>query len=207
MHTWVWAVILFVVGLVEFFIDEYQKVVSVRLKIFEATIFSTLNHYFDFFTHLFLFGMIIDFWEKFHAGIIAVGTLIPYVAYIHGCIAGTAVALIFYKWRKRKGDKERRGRYLEKGREKKKQYSGLKTDVTMEIEEEMVDDDRLDPIQHEDIIHKVKEEVKEELKQELLEDATAEDLYNQVESIGTEPKEEERSKSPTPEAGPSDKKA
>lgn len=158
MSVWVWAIILFIVGLVEYTIDQYEKIVSVRLKVGETVMFGLLNQYFDFFVHVFLFGMIIDFWEKFHSGVYDWSKLIPYACYVHGCVAGMAVALIIYKHRKKQIDKDRRLELLEKARLKKKSLKELSKGVTLTIQETPMDD-----LEREDLKDEAKAEAKERI--------------------------------------------
>jgi hypothetical protein len=140
MPWYCWGLILFVVGIVEFFISEYQNLHSVRLKVKPTILFSELNHLFDFFVNVFLFGMIIDFWEKFKHGNHNFKTLLPYLFYLQGCTIGTILALVVYKKRKKQQDREKRILLLEKARQTKKQLQEFKNDVKTEIEEEIEED-------------------------------------------------------------------
>jgi hypothetical protein len=160
MSVWAWAIILFIVGVVEFMINQYERVVSVRLKVGETVVFGLLNQYFDFFIHIFLFGMIIDFWDKVHKGVYDYGTLIPYAFYVHGCVAGTALALVVYKHRKKKTDAARRLELLEKARLKKKSLKEVSKGVTLTIQETQMDE-----FEREDL----KDEAKAEARQRILE--------------------------------------
>lgn len=142
MSWYVISLALFVVGIIEHFVDESQNLVSVRLKIGQTFLFSLVNKIIDFGVNVFLFGLLIDFYSKFREGTYEFKTLVPYVFYIVGCIIGTTLALWYYKSNKKKTEKEKRLQHLEKARQIKKQLQMLKDDIITEVETEFEFEDQ-----------------------------------------------------------------
>jgi hypothetical protein len=178
-----WIILLFVVGVLEFFIDQYQKITLARLKFWPSVGLQTANQYFTFLVNVYAFGTIMTFWNQIQKGIYDFTTLIPYLAYVHGCIVGTGVALLIYKKRKKKQDKEHKKKILEKARLSKKEFKKYETDVSAVIEEEDFDDLDETSIVKEEIKAELKEEIKEEIKEEQLEEKIKEELDEQLEEV------------------------
>jgi len=159
MSIWIWALVLLIIGLLEYFIDQYQKITLARLKFWQAVLLQYINKLVEFAVNVYVFGTIIIFYDKLKSGIYDWSTLGPYLAYFHGCVLGTAIAIIIYRRLKSKKDKERRIRFLEKARLKKKQYSQQLPDVSMEIEESLLGDD----LDNEDLKQTIVEEATERI--------------------------------------------
>jgi hypothetical protein len=107
MTTFGLSVAFLCIGIIEFFIDTYEKLVSSRLKFWATLGYSTLNQVIDFFMYVFLFSVLIQFWETWHLGVHDYYKLIPYILYTIGKIAGTGFATWWYARKKKQTDKAR----------------------------------------------------------------------------------------------------
>jgi hypothetical protein len=107
MTTTSLSVVFFLIGLVEFAIDTWERLVSVRLKILSTLCYSIINNAIDFLMYIFLFGILIQFWENWHNGVHDYSKLTPYIFYTIGKIAGTIGALYIYKKEKARRDREK----------------------------------------------------------------------------------------------------
>lgn len=168
--TFFWSVLLFLVGVVEFAIDQYEKMVSVRLKFFQTIYFGLLNQYFDFIMNIFLFGILISFWENWHSGIHDYAKLLMYFAYINGRVIGTALATWVYARRKKKKDHEHTLRLISKTDKKgkkrsKKKYNKMVDDAVTKMSNETL----LDSVETEDLKNEIKERVVENVSQKISE--------------------------------------
>lgn len=128
------GLIFLLIGALEYFIDEYQSLVSVRLQVGKTILFATLNRFMDLVVDVFAFAILMQFWEQLKAGNYAIEILFPYLLYLLGCVIGTAMALLFYKKYKRKRDQKQRLIHLEKARSIKKQLQALEDDLSTEVE-------------------------------------------------------------------------
>lgn len=97
----------FVIGIVEWYLDTWERLVSARLKLWATICYSTLNQIIDFFMYVFLFSVLIQFWEAWHTGTHDYYKLIPYVLYTIGKIVGTGLATWLYARNKKRSDKAR----------------------------------------------------------------------------------------------------
>lgn len=186
MPVWAWSLILFIVGTIEYFLSEYQTLVSVRLKVGKTVAFAYVNHVIDFIVHIFLFGLIFDFWNKLEKGTFDYHKLIPYAFYIHGCIAGTALALVVYKYHKKAEDRKRNLAQLERARHKRKILRDIQADVTVEVDED------------------IDEEIKEsESNVEIEAGNIPQEVYNQTDGQGIGTTTEEPTGSPPQSGGQS----
>lgn len=149
--VFLWSVGLFIIGLLEFWIDQHQKIILSRLKLWSTICFQWLNQIFTFLVNVYAFGTIMDFWEKFRSGIYDFKTLVPYLAYVHGCVAGTAVAIAVYANLKKKRDRNKAIKSLEKARNKKKNMNKLNPDISTEVET------LFDDMEQEDMKQQIKE--------------------------------------------------
>lgn len=182
MSVWTSAFVLFLVGTVEFFLSEYQTLVSVRLKVGKTVAFAYVNHVIDFLVHVFLFSMLFAFWRELEKGVFDIKTLIPYLFYIHGCIAGTGLSVIVYKYHKKVEDRKRNLAQLERARHKKKILKTIEADLSVEVEED------------------IDEEMKQE-EQTNAEETTTE-VHDQIDDQGSGPAQEEPTGSPAQSSGP-----
>src|ERR1019366_9316524 len=107
MSTFGLSVGFFCIGLIEFYLDTWERLVSARLKFWATLLYSALNQLIDFFMYVFLFGVLIQFWETWHHGVHDYNKLIPYVLYTVGKILGTALATWLYARNKKKRDTAR----------------------------------------------------------------------------------------------------
>lgn len=155
MLTFGLSVGFFLIGVVEWGLDTWEKLVSVRLKFWSTILFSTLNHIIDFFMYVFLFGILIQFWETWHHGVHDYFKLIPYIAYTAGKVAGTGWATWLYARNKKAQDREKAVKHLEKARAKKKKLGQVKSDISSDVT--VTTDELFDPMD----IDNIREEAKE----------------------------------------------
>jgi hypothetical protein len=167
MHPIWWATGLFVIGVVEFIIDQVQKIHLSRLNLWKTTIYQLLNKYFEFIVNVYAFGAIVDFWTQARAGHYHFSTLGPYLAYLHGCVAGTAIALVIYVRQKRKKDREKAIRLMEKPRKKSKKKQTKKQKKVEEVIQAATSETLLDSVEVEDIKSEVKERAIEKASQKI----------------------------------------
>jgi hypothetical protein len=168
MKVLYWSLGLFLIGLLEFWIDQHQKVVLSRLKLWQSVFFQLMNQYFTFFVNVYAFGIIMDFWNQVKTGVYDTKTLFPYLSYIHGCVAGTAVALVVYIHNKKKKDHERTLKLISKTDKKgkkrsKKKYNKMVNDAVTKMSTETL----LDPIETEDLKEQIKQQVVESVTQKI----------------------------------------
>ena len=105
MTTFTLSLGFFLIGVVEFYLDTWERLVSARLKFFSTLLYSTLNQTIDFFMYVFLFTILIQFWETWHTGVHDYYKLIPYILYTIGKIVGTGLATWWYARKKKQTDK------------------------------------------------------------------------------------------------------
>lgn len=134
MAWYVWAIILFVIGIVEHACSEYENLVSVRLKVQQTILFAEVNRLLDGVVYLITFSL---FWKAAETGHMSMDAAIPYFCYIQGCVLGTALALMFYKKNKKKTEYQKRMQQLDKANRIKKQLRELRDDIVTEVETEM----------------------------------------------------------------------
>jgi hypothetical protein len=166
MTTFELSIIFFLVGAAEWHLDTWEKLVSVRLKLWSTILYSTLNQVIDFFMYVFLFGVLIQFWETWHSGIHNYFKLIPYVLYTLGKIAGTGFSTWLYARNKKKRDREKSLKWLEKGRQKQKKLRAINKDISSTVE--VTEDEPLfDTIETEDLKAEIKAQVIENTAQQI----------------------------------------
>lgn len=133
--AWYWlGLILLVLGVIEYFIQEYQQLLAVRLRISQTIVFATLHKFMDLIVEIFVFAILLKFYEQVKAGNFSIDTLLPYLLYLVGCVGGTAFALLHYKKYKKTLDKKHRLQNLEKARSIRKQLKALEEDLSTEVE-------------------------------------------------------------------------
>ena len=108
------------IGVLEFFIDTYEKLVSSRLKFWATVVYSSLNQIIDFFMYVFLFSVLIQFWETWNIGVHDYYKLIPYILYTIGKIVGTALATWWFARKKKQHDKAKAVAILDTSNKAKK---------------------------------------------------------------------------------------
>src|SRR6185436_2039019 len=113
MTTFTWSLLFLVIGVIEFYLDTWERLVSSRLKFWATIWYSTLNHVIDFFMYMFLFSALMSFWETWHTGIHDYHKLIPYVLYTVGKVVGIGLATWWYARKKKQNDKVKVVKLLE----------------------------------------------------------------------------------------------
>ena len=148
--------LLFVIGFIEYLIDQLQKIVLSRLKFFSTLIFQTLNKLFEAVVTIYVWSTIIDFWSQFKQGNHNFILLLPYFLYTIGAIFGTGTALFIYIRQRKNKDMKNALRILNKPNKKskkKKTKKQQKIDAAVDSTPETI----LDPIEVEDIKAEIKE--------------------------------------------------
>jgi hypothetical protein len=168
MNTFWLSVLFFAIGLIEFAVDQYEKLVSVRLKILPTLLYSVINNSIDFLMYVFLFKILIQFWENWHDGVHNYYKLIPFVAYTIGKIAGTVMALYIYAEGKKKRDREKA---LKLAAKQPKKIRGKKRTKKQKVSDDKHNADvaatMLDPVEVEDLKEEIKARVVEETAQKI----------------------------------------
>jgi hypothetical protein len=159
---------LFFVGLVEYIIDQYQKLLLSRLHFWPTLGFQFVNKTFEAFANLYVFGSIYVFWDKFRQGNHDFVLLFPYSAYTLGTVAGTGVALHIFTWLKKKKDHTHTLKLISKTDKKgkkrsKKKYNKMVDDAVTKMSTEAL----LDPIETQDLKEQIKAQVVENVTQKI----------------------------------------
>ena len=162
------SVSLFTVGLVEYTIDQIQKLLLSRLKFWSTVGFQLVNKTFEMIVNLYIFGTIVVFWERFLHGSHDFLLLSPYAAYTLGTVAGTGLALHVYTWFKKRKDHERTLNLISKTDKKgkkrsKKKYNKMVDDAVTKMSTETL----LDPVETEDLREQIKQQVAENVTQKI----------------------------------------
>jgi len=170
----VWLSIgLFFVGLVEYTIDQYQKLLLSRLKFWSTVGFQFVNKTFEMIVNLYIFGTIVVFWEKFLKGNHDFLLLSPYAAYTLGTVAGTGLALHVFTWLKKRKERQNLNILPKPTRKSRKQsrkkYKKLVDDTVKQMSNETL----LDPIETEDLKEQIKAHVVENVTQKITEKVDA----------------------------------
>lgn len=168
MSTFWLSILFFVIGLIEFAVDQYEKLVSVRLKILPTLLYSVINNSIDFLMYVFLFKILIQFWENWHDGVHDYYKLIPFIAYTVGKIVGTVGALYVYSETKKKKDREKALKLAER---QHKKTNGKKRTKRQKAKDDKHNSDvaatMLDPVEMEDLKAEVKERAIENATQQI----------------------------------------
>lgn len=159
---------LFVVGLVEYVVDQYQKLLLSRLKLWSTIGFQLVNKTFECAINLYVFGTIVVFWEKFQHGNHDFLLLSPYCAYTLGTVAGTGLALVIYTRLKKRKEHESTLKLISKTdkkgkRRSKKKYNKMVSDAVTKMSSETL----LDPVETEDLREQIKAQVVENVTQKI----------------------------------------
>lgn len=189
MNIFSLSVLFFSVGCLEYFIDQWERLVSIRLKILPTLLYSVINNFIDFFMYVFLFSILINFWETWHTGVHDYYKLIPYALYTLGKIGGVTLATWLYAKNKKKRDKDKSLKWLEKGRQKKRKLQEINKDIssTVEVSEE---ENLFDPVEADDI--------KEQIKHRVI-DKASERLAKKIDDAFKESSEKEPPEEKVPE--------
>jgi hypothetical protein len=161
---------LFFIGLVEYVIDQYQKILLSRLRLFQTLAFQLVNKTFEMAINLYIFGTIVIFWEKFQHGNHDFLLLSPYVTYTLGTVTGTGIALHVYTLLKKKRDHEKTLKLISKTDKKgkkrsKKKYTKMVDDAVNKMSTETL----LDPVETADLKEEIKAKVVENVAQSISE--------------------------------------
>jgi hypothetical protein len=154
------SIVFFIIGTIEYFINQYERLVSVRLKLGLTILFSILNQTIEVLMYIFLFGILISFWDNWHKGIHDYFMLVPYILYTCGKIFGTVLAPWVYAQLKKKNDHEKTLKLISKTNKKgkkhsKKKYNKMVDDAVTKMSTETL----LDPIETEDLKNEIKQQV------------------------------------------------
>ena len=170
MSTGSLSVIFFLIGLIEFAIDQWERLVSVRLKILSTLWYSILNNAIDFLMYVFLFGILIQFWENWHNGVHDYYKLTPYIFYTLGKIVGSVGALYVYSELKKKRDREKA---LKLSAKQPKKIRGKKRTKKQKAADDKHNSDvaatMLDPVEVEDVKAEIKERAVEAATKQITE--------------------------------------
>jgi hypothetical protein len=159
---------LFFIGLVEYVVDQYQKLLLSRLRLVQTLTFQLVNKTFEAFINLYIFGTVYVFLEKFRQGRHDFILLSPLAAYTLGTVVGTGVALHIYMLLKKKKDHEKTLKLISKTdkkgkRRSKKKYNKMVDDAVTKMSTETL----LDPIETEDLRNEIKAKVAENVTQKI----------------------------------------
>jgi hypothetical protein len=170
MSTGYLSIIFFVIGCFEYFIDQWERLVSVRLKILSTLWYSTLNNTIDFLMYIFLFGILIQFWENWHNGVHDYYKLTPYIFYTLGKILGTVGALYVYAEMKKARDREKA---LKLSAKQPKKIRGKRRTKKQKAADDKHNSDvaatMLDPVEVEDVKAEIKERAVEAATKQITE--------------------------------------
>ena len=170
MNTGTLSIIFFIIGLVEYAIDQYERLVSTRLKILSTLWYCILNNTIDFLMYVFLFGILIQFWENWHSGVHNYYKLTPYIFYTIGKIVGTVGALYFYSETKKKRDREKALKLAERNNAKPKGKKRTKKQKAKDAQHNSdVAVTMLDPVEMDDLKSEVTERVVEAATKQITE--------------------------------------
>lgn len=157
------SIVFFLIGILEFYIDTWERLVSSRLKFLSTLVYSTLNQTIDFFMYVFLFSVLIQFWETWHNGVHDYWKLIPYVFYTIGKIVGTGLATWWYAQRKKKQDKAHAISIFTLKTPKKKKGRKIKSKKDAKVEVSNL----FDSVETEDLKQEIKDKVVENVTQQI----------------------------------------
>lgn len=165
--AWI-SVILFIIGTVEYTIDQYQKLLLSRLKLGSTIAFQFVNKFFECAINLYVFGSIVVFWDKFLKGDHDFMLLMPYVSYNLGAVVGTGLALYVFTLLKKKKEHENTLKLISKADKKgkkrsKKKYNKLVDDAVTKMSSETL----LDPVETDDLREQIKAKVVENVTQKI----------------------------------------
>ena len=162
----VWLSLLFlVIGIVEWYIETLERLVSSRLKVWSTILYSTANQVIDFFMYIFLFGVLIQFWETWHTGVHDYYKLIPYIVYTIGKIVGTGLATWWYARKKKQTDKARAVDILSTSNKAKKKRGKRK--LNKKVKHSVEVGHLFDSVETEDMKDEIKAQVVENVAQQI----------------------------------------
>jgi hypothetical protein len=167
MTTFNLSIGFFLVGILEFFIDTWERLVSARLKFFATVLYSTLNQAIDFFMYVFLFNVLYQFAETWNSGVHDYYKLIPFAVYTIGKIVGTSLSTWLYARNKKQRDKARAVDILAVSNKAKKKRGkrklSKKTTHSVEV------GNLFDSVETEDLKDEIKAQVVENVAQQISE--------------------------------------
>lgn len=166
MTTFELSAVFFLIGIIEWHLDTWERLVSARLKFWETILYSTMNQSIDFVMYVFLFSVLIQFWETWHTGVHDYYKLIPYVLYTLGKITGTGLATWLYARNKKRRDKARAVDILAVSNKAKKKHGKKKLNKkTPAVEVGHL----FDSVETEDLKDEIKAQVVENVSQKISE--------------------------------------
>jgi len=165
MSTLQLSVIFLAIGIVEWYIDTWERLVSARLKFWATIWYSLLNQVIDFFMYVFLFGVLIQFWENWHSGVHDYYKLIPYILYTIGKVVGTGLATWWYARKKKQTDKARAMDILTTSNKAKKKRGKRK--LSKKVQHSVEVGQLFDSVETEDLKDEIKAQVVENVSQKI----------------------------------------
>src|SRR6185295_6138403 len=142
-----------------------ERLVSSRLKVWSTIMYSTLNQVIDFFMYIFLFGVLIQFWETWHTGVHDYTKLIPYIIYTIGKIGGTGLATWWYARKKKQNDKEKAVALITTSNTAKKKRGKRK--LNKKVKHSVEVGHLFDSVETEDLKDEIKAQVVENVTQKI----------------------------------------
>lgn len=164
MSTFTWSLLFLAIGIIEFYLDTWERLVSSRLKFWATIWYGTLNHVIDFFMYMFLFSALMQFWETWHTGVHDYNKLIPYIFYTIGKVLGIGLATWWYARKKKQSDKVKVVKILEtsaKHKKRKKGKGNKKKPKSVEV------GNLFDSVETEDMKDEIKAQVVENVTQQI----------------------------------------
>lgn len=171
------SVLFFAIGTVEYFIDLWERLVSVRLKIFQTLCAATLNHYIDFIMYVSLFYILDEVVNKWHRGVHDYSSLVPFIFYVHGKIAGTVLGPFIYSKKKKKSDMEKAAKFVAKARVKSKKKQTKKQKKVEAAIKAATPEPMLDAVEVADMKEEIKNRAVEKVAEQISQ--KVEDAFNE----------------------------
>jgi len=165
MSTFELSVGFLLIGIIEFYIDTWERLVSARLKFWATILYATLNHVIDFFMYVFLFSALIQFWETWHTGVHDYYRLIPYIMYTIGKIVGIGAATWWYARKKKQTDKAKAVAILDTSNKAKKKRGKRK--LNKKVRHSVEVGQLFDSVETEDLKDEIKAQVVENVSQQI----------------------------------------
>jgi len=165
MSTFGWSILFLAIGIIEFYIDTWERLVSARLKFWATIWYGTLNHVIDFFMYMFLFSALMQFWETWHSGVHDYYKLIPYILYTIGKVLGIGLATWWYAFRKKQTDKAKAVALISTSNKAKKKRGKRK--LSKKVQHSVEVGQLFDSVETEDLKDEIKAQVVENVTQKI----------------------------------------
>lgn len=165
MSTFQLSLLFLLIGVVEFYIDTWERLVSARLKFWATIWYTTLNHVIDFLMYISLFYILDDMVTKWHSGIHDYYKLIPYILYTVGKILGVGLATWWYARKKKQSDKARAVDLITTSNKAKKKRGKRK--LSKKVQHSVEVGQLFDSVETEDLKDEIKAQVVENVTQKI----------------------------------------